>query len=408
MIVSGVSVDHVVSVIVVLAAIVLFIGLFDQTLSSAVDYQHNTLTAKACDNLVDELLLTDSPPLTTAPSWFGLQDSSLAPYNLDPFALMRLDSLPEIPVTYAKTGQTYSAIMTSPDNYLLYPYSDVTSYSTALSSLGLEKSYGFQLSLTPTVNITITETSTTPLALVLNVRGTGFQLANAQINYMLIPVSLSGTYPEFVTSSYQTGTTQANGLGQASVSFPNFYPNPNLTFAFVSYAYLDGVTGVGYYVSTPVGKESIVPFLNPLSTLSVTLADSNDIPTTSSNVDTLSYNSTFILESQNYAFEQTYLGSSNASGSVTSGSGNLPVSISMGSYTPGILILAYKNSNNNGIVMMPWGFSSLGFSLKFGGTPLNQSWVATDMRQVEINGISYQATLSLWSTKTFSTMEGTL
>ncbi len=69
----------------------------------------------------------------------------------------------------------------------------------------------------------------------------------------------------------------------------------------------------------------------------------------------------------------------------------------MGSYTPGILAIGYDNAGNNGVVMMPWGFSSLGFSLKFGGNPINQSWVATDLRQVQINGISYQAKLSLWS-----------
>ena len=91
------------------------------------------------------------------------------------------------------------------------------------------------------------------------------------------------------------------------------------------------------------------------------------------------------------------MGSSNPSGNVTSGTGYPPVSISMGSYTPGILVIAYDNAGNNGVVMMPWGFSSLGFSMTFGGTPINQAWVATDLRQVQINGISYQAKLSLWS-----------
>ena len=74
-----------------------------------------------------------------------------------------------------------------------------------------------------------------------------------------------------------------------------------------------------------------------------------------------------------------------------------PLSISMGSFTPGILVIAYSNIGNNGIVMMPWGLSSLGFSMTFGGTPVNHGWVATDLRQVQINGVSYQAKLSLWS-----------
>jgi hypothetical protein len=111
----------------------------------------------------------------------------------------------------------------------------------------------------------------------------------------------------------------------------------------------------------------------------------------------LYYNSSFILEGQNYAFQQTSIASSNSIGSVTSGTGNSPVSITVGSYSPGILVLAYCNNGNNGVVLMPWGFSSLDFSMKFGRDPINQGWVATDLRQVQINGISYQAQLSLWN-----------
>ena len=69
----------------------------------------------------------------------------------------------------------------------------------------------------------------------------------------------------------------------------------------------------------------------------------------------------------------------------------------MSSNTQGILVIAYSNSGNSGVVMMPWGFSALGFPMTFGGTPINQGWVATDLRQVQINGVSYQAQLSLWS-----------
>jgi hypothetical protein len=394
---SGVSVDHVVSLIILLAAICLFIGLFDQTLSVALDYQRNTTTAKECDDLLDEILLTPSTPLSGTPTLFGMQDSTLTTYNLDPFSLMRLDSSAGTPITYQKTGETYSSVTTTPNNYLLYPYSDMINYSTASALLGLQRTYGFQLSFSPTVNVTITQISTNPLTLSLTARGTGFPLANATVNYLLLPISLSTNYPEFETVANQMGETQTNQLGTTSVTFSNFYPSPNLSYAFVACAYLDGISGIGYYVNSPVGKEGIVPFLDPLSTLDVTLANSNDVPATSTNVDSLSYNSTFIFESENYAFEQTSIGSSNSFGSVKSGSGNSPVSITMSSYTPGILVVAYKNSGNSGVVMVPWGFSSLGFSLTFGGTPINQAWIATDLRQVEINGVSYQATLSLWS-----------
>lgn len=397
---SGVSVDHVVSIIVLLAAIVLFVGLFDQTLSVAVDYQRNTTTAKECDNLLDEILLTPAPSTSGTPAWFGLQGSTLPSYNLDPFFLMRLDSSVGTPVSYQKTGQTYSEIKTNPNNYLLYPYNDMITYSTALTLLGLEGTYGFQLSLTPTLNVSVTVISTNPLSLSVNAKGTSFPLANAQVNYLLLPISLKNNCPEFETT--ETGTTLTNQFGSTQpITFSNFYPSPSLTFAFVAFAYLDGITGIGYYVNSPVGSQCIVPFLDPLSTLNVTLANSNDVPKTSANADTMYYNSTFIFESENYAFEQASIGSPNSSGSVTSGSGNLPASISMSGYTPGILVVAYKDAGDSGVSMAPWGFSSLAFSLTFGNSPINQSWIATDLRQVEINGVSYQATLSLWSTQSY-------
>jgi hypothetical protein len=394
-----------VSVIVLLAAIVLFVGLFDQTLTVAVNYQRNTSTANKCDNLLDEILLTDAPPTSGSPEWFGLQGSTLPTYNLDPFFLMRLDSSAGTPVSYQKTGQTYSAIITKPSNYLLYPYNDAINYSTVLALLGLKGTCGFQLSLTPTVNITITQISTNPLSLSLNARGISFPLANAMVNYLLLPISLSNNYPAFETIDNQMGTTQTNQVGSTpTITFSNFYPNSNLTYVFVALAYLDGITGIGYYVNPPEGSQSIVPFLDPSSTFNVTLANSNDVPTTSASNNALYYNSTFIFESENYAFEQTSIGSSNSFGSVTSGPGYSPVSITMSGYTPGILVVAYKNAGNSGVVMMPWGFSSLGFSLTLGTPPINQSWIATDLRQVEINGVSYQATLSLWSTQSYGGM----
>ncbi len=396
---SGVSIDHIVSVIVLLAAVLLFIGLFNQTLSVAVNYQRNTSTAKTCSALLDAILLTPGVPINGTPIAFGLQDPTFTQYQLSPFSLMRLNSSLGNSLSYQKTNQTYSTITTSPNNYLLYPYTDTINYSTALALLGINGTYGFQLSLTPTVNISIAEVSTSPLSLSLTVTGTGFPLANANVNYLLIPVLLNTSYPSFETIANQMGSIQTNRTGAASVTFSNFSLNQNLTYAFVAYAYLDGITGVGYYEHPPVGSQSIVPFLGPLSTRNVTLAHRDDIPTNSTQANTLYYNSTFILESQNYAIQQTYLAGSNPFGSVTSGTGNSPTSISMGSYTPGILVIAYNNAGNNGVVMMPWGFGSLGFSLTFGGSPMNNGWVATDLRQVQINGVSYQAKLSLWSTQ---------
>jgi hypothetical protein len=48
---------------------------------------------------------------------------------------------------------------------------------------------------------------------------------------------------------------------------------------------------------------------------------------------------------------------------------------------------------------MPWGLSSLGGSIIFGGQYANQNWVSTDIRQVTVNGVTYQTKLALWGNK---------
>jgi hypothetical protein len=389
-----------VSVLVLIAAVILFVGLFNHTLSTGVEYQRNTSTAKKCSDLIDAILLTPGIPTNGAPTTFGLQDPLFSQYQVSPFSLMRLNSSLGVPVSYQKTNLTYSNITAGSNNYLLYPYTDMINYSYALQLLGINGSYGFQLTFTPTVKISITQVSNNPLQLSLNVTGTGFPLAYATVNYILIPVLLNSSYPDFETLvANQTGTFQTNPTGQATATFPTFSPtsNSNLTYAFIAYAHLDGVTGIGCYEQSAIGSKRVIPFLTMLSAQNVTLAHSDDVPNTYLGFPSpLFYNSTFIMISQNYALQQTSLATSNSYGNVTSGGSHSYVSLSLGSYTPGILAVAYNYTSNSGIVMVPWGFG-LGFSLTFGGNPANQGWVTTDMRQVQINGVSYQVTLSLWS-----------
>ena len=85
-------------------------------------------------------------------------------------------------------------------------------------------------------------------------------------------------------------------------------------------------------------------------------------------------------------------------GTVSSGSGNPFPLVSLPTGTTGILMVTYQSSvAQGGIVMMPWGVSSLAFPVTFGGNPTGQEWVATDIRQVTIGGVAYQAKLALWN-----------
>jgi hypothetical protein len=71
-----------------------------------------------------------------------------------------------------------------------------------------------------------------------------------------------------------------------------------------------------------------------------------------------------------------------------------------------MLIVTYcKNSNESGITMMPWGISSMAFPIAFGDNSIQttaKEWVATDIRQVMVDNVAYQAKLSLWSLTGYS------
>jgi hypothetical protein len=212
-----------------------------------------------------------------------------------------------------------------------------------------------------------------------------------------MPISLNGTYPNYLTIPNQTGTVYTDAAGSVLVPFQNFTPNENLTYAFVAYAHVGGLTGVGFY-APPSGNQRVVPFVDSLLTQKVILAHSYDVPNTSVGLpDNLAYNATFVFLNEDFNFQEMPL--ANSTGNVTSSAGYPFGAITIPSYNPGILVIAYGNGATGGVVMMPWGLGSLAFPVTFGGNPAEQEWAATDMRQVLINGVAYQAKLSLWSYK---------
>jgi hypothetical protein len=127
------------------------------------------------------------------------------------------------------------------------------------------------------------------------------------------------------------------------------------------------------------------------------LAHSSDIPNTDAPPGkTLHYNAIFVFANDNFDLQTALLDDS--TGNVTSSAGYDIGHLTIPNFNPGIVVIAYRNDlGKGGVVMMPWGLSSLGFQMVFGGDPSKQEWVATDMRQVTINGIAYQAKLALWS-----------
>lgn len=385
--------DHLVSVTILLAAILLFISLFNQTIQTATVYQQHRASAAKCSDLLDTMLLNEGFPLEGEPSFFGLRDAGFAQYVLDSSSLMRLNSSTGDPVPYEKTQMTYSNMPVGLGNSLLMPMDAVVNYSSALKMLGLYGAYGFQLTLTPVVTVSITNTSSNPLSLAVNASGSSFPLANATVSYCLMPVSLSGAYPEYLAS--QTGTVRTDAVGSALVSFSGFTPSATLTYVFMAYVHVGGVTGVGFYTPAPSSSAQLVPFVGNLSARQVILAHSYDVPETAGVAESLAYNASFVFWDEDFTLKALPL--ENPDGAVTSGSGNPFGAVTLPPDKTGILVIAYGNGAAGGVAVMPWGVGSLAFPVVFGGDPVAQEWVTTDMRQVLISGVAYQAKLSLWS-----------
>jgi hypothetical protein len=400
-------VDHMISLTIFIAALLIFIGLFSGTMQTGLSYQrHASLSTKTSD-ILDTMLLNPGIPddwgkSDNTPIGFGLQNSEYTEYKLSSYSPMRLTASAGALVYYPGTSAYYSNVTTEFGGYLLAPVSKSLNYSAASKLLGINGTYGFQLSLTPTITVTIIKTSTspeTPLKFSVNVDGTGFPLANANLTYSLIVVNPDGSgYPSYAVINGNSATDKA---GSALLTFGGIN-GENQSYSLIVYSYLYGLKGMGYYVHVPsMTTQSVVPLVDSFQDRSIRLAHSDSVgpPPTPQLYSQLSYNASFVILTEEYTLRQVTLEQPSAVGEIDYGPGYEQdyTSITVPN-NEGILIVTYKSSAGQyGLVLMPWGLGSMAFPVTFGDNPAGQDWVTTDIRQVTIGGIAYQAKLELWS-----------
>jgi hypothetical protein len=407
---AGSTIDHLISVIVFLGALLLFISLFNQTLQTAILYQRHRNLAAKCSDLLDNMLLNPGYPvewegnhpiewakLNCTPTVFGLQDPEFTQYRLSPFSLMRLNYSEGEPVYYSKTGQWYSNITIGFGKFLLVPMSKVLNYSTAARLLGINGTYGFRLTITPIVTVSISEEQPNPLILSVKVMGAGFPLAHASLSYCFITVDPTGgeqAYPSYRTNY---DTTLVDDEGSALLSFSDF-DGTSESYVLIVYAHLGGLMGVGYHEHVNYKENYVVPFISDFETGLVLLAHSWDVHQ-GANPAEITYNATFVMLTEDFELREIPLGVGKI-GKLNYGQDpqHAYKNVTISTHNPGILVVTYRKSAQEcGVVLMPWGINSLAFPVVFGDSPFSKEWVATDIRQVIVNDIAYQATLALWS-----------
>jgi hypothetical protein len=392
------TIDHMVAVTVFLAATLLFIGLFNQTISTAITYQqHRALATKASD-LLDGILLSPGIPenwgqTDAVPTGFGVQDPEFTQYHTSPYSLMRLRSSVGEPVNY--NGTWYSNVTLGERNFLLVPYNLALDYPTATKLLGVNNTYGFQLTLTPVVTVSIEEThSSNPLTLNVKADGIGFPLSYATINYCFLKVDSSGgrSSPSYDISF---DTITADSTGSATLNIPDVGLNDS--YALIVYAREGGLLGVGYYERTFDEGRYVIPFIDSFNEGQVLIVHSYNVHDYGTPSCAVFYNATYVVMTEDFTLREMPIG--NETGKVVYGQGTEQQcdNVTIPTHNPGILVITYDSAKGPGVVMMPWGISSLAFPVSFGGDASKQEWVATDMRQVTVGGIAYQAQIAVWS-----------
>jgi hypothetical protein len=403
---AGSTIDHLISLTVLLAALLVFISLFNQTIQTAIVYQQHAGLATEASNLLDSMMLsTGFLPNGSSkwgesgltPSGFGLQDPEFTQYMLSPFSLMRLQSSMGQTIYYSKTGLYYSNITMGFGDFLLISSTKAINYSTAARLLGINGSYGFQLTIMPLITVSVSERqAASPLIIAVNVTGAGLGLSNAIVSYSFLKANLTELYPSY-TITY--GSACTNATGSVLFTFPQV-TNATIPYSFFAYASFGGLVGVGYHQRTSSQNQYVIPFVDDLTTRggTVVIANSYDVHNYGSPAP-VAYNATFIMLAQDFIQREMPLNATQKTGIVNYGQGNPYGVITIPTYNPGILVITYKvgTGTQGGVILMPWGLSSMGFPVIFGGNPFGNQWVATDIRQVVVDGVAYQAKLGLWS-----------
>ena len=398
---AGPTIDHMVSITVLVAALLLTFGLYNQLLVTAFAYQRNhQVVMKAVDLMNTICLSPGNPPdwgqTSSAPLGFGLQDPEAAGYTLSPYSIMRLRSSPDSQlVYYPKTGSYYNNVSLGLGGSLLMPIGDCVNYTTAASLLGVNGSYGFQLVIAPTLNISISQVPASYLILKVEVRGPGLPLGSATLNYYMhqVVANPNSSFPLIIT---QSGVAQTDSTGSALLEFPSI-DDASDAYSFVVYAHLGGLDGVGYHSHDVLSgyPQFIVPFIEDFDEGKIIFAHSWDVHNyTQTPVPNVFYNATFLVLTENFGLRQVQI--ANSTGQLNYGQGKPYATTQVPASESGILFISYRWGNRFGTVMVPWGIGTLGVSATFGGDPSGYSFVATELRQVTVNGISYQVKLAVW------------
>ena len=409
---TGATIDHMISVTILIAALLVAMMTFNGLFASAVDYDRNRQVANKAIDIMNTICLSPGSP----PDWgetndtllgFGLQDPDVGGYALSPYSIMRLSTSNSSGgsqiVYYPKTGLYYNNLSANYGHGVLTPLGDCINYTDAAELLGLNGKYGFSIDIEPILEVSISQVPVSPpqnhLILKVDVRGSGLPLSGATLNYNLFHAQQGSTYP--IMTAY-SGVNQTDSSGSAVIEFEDV-DESNDAYSFIVYVSIGGVTGNGYYTHNTLDDDHqlVVPFIQDYDQGIVLIAHSWDVQGAGEPpVPEVKYNATFFALTSDFQLQPIEI--ENSTGHLLYGEGNPYFTTQLPVSEVGLLIISYKrDATRLGTVIMPWGVGTLAVIASFDGGfgSSGYDFVATELRQVTIDGISYQVKVSTWSLK---------
>jgi len=399
--VSGASIDHMISLTILIAALLVALTTYNNMFATAIDYDQNRQVATKAVDLMNTICLSPGNPTdwgrtTDSLLGFGLQDPEAGGYALSPYSLMRLgtsDSSGGSPIVYyPKTGLYYNNLNASYGHGVFTPLGDCVNYTTAAELLGINGTYGFSIDIAPTLDVNVSQVPDDDhLILQVEVSGSGLPLSYANLKYYLFPVNDLSVVP-------YSGVAQTDSTGQTLIEFSTI--DEDKAFSFAVYANVGGVNGVGYYTKNTVESDLqyVVPIIQDYTEGEVILAHAWDIFEDDSLHAAVHVNATFFVLTSDFQLQEVDLDFTSVL--LNYGTGQPYFTTQVPSNEVGLLVISYEKATNKvGTVILPWGVGTLGLSASFdiGSTPSGYDFVATELRQVTIDGISYQVKVSTWS-----------
>ncbi len=401
---TGATIDHMISVTILIAALLVAMTTFTGMFATAADYDRNRKVANKAVDIMNTICLSPGNPMnwgeTDAPVLgFGLQDPESGGYTLSPYSIMRLQTsdssggsqLVEYP---PGSGEFYNNMSGKYGHGIFTPIGDCVSNSEVQELLGLNGMYGFGLDIVPTLDISISQIDTKPLKLKIEVYGAGVPLSDATLKCHLFQVVKGeDVYPAIAT---YTHVTQTNSSGVVNVIFPEVTDN-DPSYTFTVYASIGGLNGVGYYTHNTIADgdpQYIIPIIKDFDEGQVYIAHNwlFDPPE-------IKYNATFFILTPDFQIQPVQI--ENSTGHLNYGAGFPFAETQIPDSEVGFLVITYrKSANEMGSVILPWGVGTLGLAVYFDGGVIDSSgyrFVATELRQVTIDDISYQVKVSTWS-----------